>query len=109
MNRIIPRPLVTPNGDIWVAYVEFKHHPDHDKLRAPFKEPPKDLSPLIAPAKGDQILVKRFSGNRWECADCHHAAGRRSLSAGDRGGWLGPAVGVLVRQPEEAISICGRG
>ncbi len=61
-----PAAAVTPNGDIWLAYVEFKHHPDHDKLRAPFKEPPKDLSELSAPAKGDQILVKRFTGNRWE-------------------------------------------
>ena len=57
---------MAPNGDIWLAYVEFRHHPDHDKLRAPYKDPPKDLSVLVAPAKGDQILVKRFTGNRWE-------------------------------------------
>ncbi len=55
----------TANGDIWVAYVEFKHRPDHDQLRAPYKEKPTDLSPLVAKAEGDQILVKRFSGNRW--------------------------------------------
>ncbi len=60
-----PAAAVTPNGDIWLAYVEFKHRPDHDRLRAPYTEPPKDLSLLAAKAEGDQILVKRFSGNRW--------------------------------------------
>jgi hypothetical protein len=60
-----PAAVATPSGDIWVAYVEFKHRADHDQLRAPFKEPPKDLSPLVAKAEGDQILVKHFSGNRW--------------------------------------------
>ena len=60
-----PAAVSSPNGDIWVAYVEFKHRADHDKLRAPFKEPPKDLSPLIAKAEGDQILVKHFSANQW--------------------------------------------
>jgi hypothetical protein len=60
-----PAAVAAPNGDVWVAYVEFKHRPDHDQLRAPYKEPPKDLSPLVAKALGDQILVKRFSGNRW--------------------------------------------
>ena len=61
-----PAAAVAPNGDIWVAYVEFRHHPEHDKLRAPYKDPPKDLSALSAPAEGDQILVKRFAANRWE-------------------------------------------
>jgi Protein of unknown function (DUF3604) len=61
-----PAAAVSTNGDIWVAYVEFKHHPDHDKLRAPYQEKPKDLSVLAAPAQGDQILVKRFTANRWE-------------------------------------------
>ena len=60
-----PAAAVAPNGDIWLAYVEFRHRPDHDKLRAPFKEPPKDLSEYAAPPGGDQILVKRFSENRW--------------------------------------------
>jgi len=60
-----PAAAVAPNGDIWLAYVEFKHRPDHDKLRAPYKEAPKDLSVLVTPAEGDQILVKRFSENRW--------------------------------------------
>jgi hypothetical protein len=54
-----------PNGDLWLAYLEFKHRPDHDKLRAPFKEPPKDLSPLIEKAEGDQVFVMRYSGNQW--------------------------------------------
>jgi hypothetical protein len=60
-----PAAAAAPNGDIWVAYVEFKHRPDHDKLRAPYTERPADLSPLMAKAEGDRIFVKHFSGNRW--------------------------------------------
>ena len=60
-----PAAAVAPNGDVWLAYIEFKHRPDHDKLRAPYKEAPKDLSVLVAPAEGDQILVKHFSQDRW--------------------------------------------
>ena len=51
-----PAAAVAPNGDVWLAYVEFKHRPDHDKLRAPYKEAPKDLSVLVAPAAPLQTI-----------------------------------------------------
>jgi hypothetical protein len=54
-----------PNGDIWLAYLEFRHNQDHDKLRAPLTAAPKDFSGYSAPPGGDQVLVKRFSQNRW--------------------------------------------
>ncbi len=60
-----PVAAAAPNGDLWLAYLEFKHRPDHDQLRAPFKETPKDLSSLMEKAAGDQVFVMRYSGNQW--------------------------------------------
>jgi hypothetical protein len=55
------------NGDIWLAYVEFKHNPDHDRIRHNFVDgvPPKNFDDMTAPTGGDQVLVSRFSGNAW--------------------------------------------
>ena len=60
-----PAAALAPNGDIWLAYLEFRHNPDHDKLRAPLTAAPKDFSGYTAPPGGDQVLVKRLSKSRW--------------------------------------------
>jgi len=54
-----------PNGEIWLAYLQFRHNPDHDKLRAPMTEPIKDLSVYSEPTGGDQVFVKHFADNKW--------------------------------------------
>jgi hypothetical protein len=60
-----PAAAVASNGDIWLAYLQMQHNPNHNQIRAPYTTVPKDLSPLSEPPKGDQILVKHFSGNQW--------------------------------------------
>ncbi len=60
-----PAAAVGPNGDIWLAYLQLQHHPEHNQIRAPYTTAPKDFSKLSEPPKGDQVFVKRFSDNKW--------------------------------------------
>lgn len=60
-----PAAATDKTGAVWLAYVEFRHNPDHDKLRANYRTPPSDLSDRKAPTGGDQILARRYSGGSW--------------------------------------------
>jgi hypothetical protein len=60
-----PVTAATPGGDVWLAYLEFRHNPDHNKLRAPLTEAPTDFKAYAAPTGGDQVFVKRFAQNQW--------------------------------------------
>jgi hypothetical protein len=53
------------NGDVWLAYIQFHHNPDHNSLRAALDSRPKDFSKWKSPTGGDQILVKKYSGGSW--------------------------------------------
>jgi hypothetical protein len=57
-----PAAAVDKSGAIWVAYVEFKHHPEHNRIRANYQERPKNFDDLKAPTGGDRILVQRIAG-----------------------------------------------
>ena len=57
-----PAAAVAPDGEVWIAYLEFKHHPEHNRLRANLKQAPKDFNDWAQPPGGDQILVRRASG-----------------------------------------------
>ncbi len=60
-----PAAVSGPNGEIWLAYLQFRHNPDHDKLRAPLTEPDEDFSKYSEPTGGDQVLVKHFADGKW--------------------------------------------
>lgn len=60
-----PAAAVGANGEIWLAYLQFRHNPDHNKLRAPLTEPVKDFAPYSTPTGGDQVFVKHFADNKW--------------------------------------------
>jgi hypothetical protein len=60
-----PSAAVSPNGEIWLAYIEFKHNPKHDQIRLPMTTAPKDYSVYSEKPGGDQIFVKHFSNNTW--------------------------------------------
>jgi hypothetical protein len=60
-----PAAAASSSGDVWIAYVEFQHHPEHDRLRANLKERPRDFGDYALPPGGDRILVKRASGGAW--------------------------------------------
>ncbi len=53
------------NGEIWLAYVQFHHSPDHVKLRRALHEAPKDFKIYAAPTGGDQIWARRYSNGTW--------------------------------------------
>jgi hypothetical protein len=60
-----PSAAAAPNGDVWLAYVQFRHNPEHNQLRAAVATPLKDFSKLKAPTGGDQIFVRKYSGSSW--------------------------------------------
>jgi hypothetical protein len=60
-----PAAAADKNGNIWLAYLEFKHNPRHDELRANLKEAPKDFSAYKDPPGGDQIVLRKYAGGAW--------------------------------------------
>jgi hypothetical protein len=57
-----PATAVDKQGNVWIAYLEFKHNPDHNTLRANVKTPITDFSKLKAPTGGDQVWLRKLSG-----------------------------------------------
>jgi hypothetical protein len=80
-----PAAAVAPNGDIWLAYLQLQHNPEHNQIRAPYTTAPKDLSKLSEPPKGDQVFVEHFSDNKWSEPIAVSAAG---------GDLYRPAIGI---------------
>ena len=56
-----PALAAAKDGTAWLAYMEFKHYPDHNRLR----NTPKVSDELAAKPGGDQILLMRYSGGDW--------------------------------------------
>ncbi len=54
-----------PNGDAWLAYVQFHHSPDADKIRANPPSMPRDFKIYAEPTGGDQIWARRYSNGTW--------------------------------------------
>ncbi len=60
-----PAAAADRDGNLWLAYLEFRHNAEHDRLRANFTEPPKDLRAWKAPPGGDQVFVMKYSRGKW--------------------------------------------
>ena len=60
-----PAAAADKSGNVWLAYVEFKHHPNHRQLRAPLEQAPTNFDSYKEPPGGDQILVRKFSAGAW--------------------------------------------
>jgi hypothetical protein len=60
-----PSLAAASNGDIWLAYVQFHHSPDHLQLRVSPHQAPTDFSAYREPTGGDQIWVRKYSGGTW--------------------------------------------
>ncbi|MSV29195.1 MAG: hypothetical protein EXQ52_10715, partial [Bryobacterales bacterium] len=56
-----PAAVSDSSGNVWLAYLEFKHHPDHDKIR----NTPDNFDNMTAKPGGDQILVRRYTAGAW--------------------------------------------
>jgi hypothetical protein len=51
--------------DIWLAYVQFHHSPDHLQLRVSPHEAPQDFKQYREPTGGDQIWARKYAGGSW--------------------------------------------
>lgn len=56
-----PAAAADKSGSVWLAYLEFRHNPDHDRIRLATNE--FDL--MSAKTGGDQILLKRYANGAW--------------------------------------------
>jgi hypothetical protein len=52
-------------GDIWMAWVQFHHSRDYNKLRASPPEVPKRFGQYQELTGGDQVWVRRYSQGNW--------------------------------------------
>jgi len=70
------------HGDVWLAYVQFHHSVDADKLRNNPPKVPTDFKLYAEPTGGDQIWARKYSGGKWDEAiavtpaggDCYKTA-----------------------------------
>ncbi|MBM3734218.1 MAG: hypothetical protein FJW39_00395 [Acidobacteria bacterium] len=61
-----PAAAVGANGDVWAAWMEFKHHPEHNRLRSPLKSAPAKFDEFTTKPPGDQIFAARYSNGQWQ-------------------------------------------
>ena len=59
-----PAAAANKNGNVWLAYMEFHHNKDHNRLRANRETPLTDFSELKAPTGGDQILAMKIADGK---------------------------------------------
>jgi len=52
-------------GDVWLTWLEFKHHPDHNRLRANMTEAPANFDELSSAPGGDQVFARKYSNGAW--------------------------------------------
>jgi hypothetical protein len=71
-----PAAAVAPNGDIWIAYVSFAHHREHNRLRANMDSRPANFDDYALAPGGDQLFARRYSGGTWSEPIAITAAGR---------------------------------
>ena len=60
-----PAAATGKDGSVWIAWMEFKHNPDHNRLRANLTEAPANFDRYKEPSGGDQIFARRYTGGSW--------------------------------------------
>lgn len=61
-----PAAAVDATGAVWLAYLEFRHRPEHRRLRTPLSEAPSSFDDMRLPPPWDQVFLVRYSGGNWE-------------------------------------------
>lgn len=59
-----PAAATDKSGTIWLAYMEFRHNPEHNRLRANMQTAPADFSPYKSATGGDQIFLMKIVGGK---------------------------------------------
>jgi hypothetical protein len=60
-----PSAAVDRSGNVWAAYVLFRHHPNHWEMERPMSAPLEKFAQLKEPTGGDQIVVRRYADGTW--------------------------------------------
>jgi hypothetical protein len=60
-----PSAVADREGNVWMAYSAFKHHPRHNQMRVALQAPLQDFAPLKEAPGGDQVLLRKYSGGAW--------------------------------------------
>ena len=60
-----PAAATAKDGTIWLAYTEFVHGKDHDRLRANLKAAPPDFAEYRTATGGDRVLARALSNGSW--------------------------------------------
>ena len=60
-----PSAVADRDGDVWMAYISFRHHPRHNQLRVALRTPLENFEPLRDAPGGDQVLLRKFSAGAW--------------------------------------------
>ncbi len=60
-----PAAAVGASGEVWIAYLQFRHHPEHNRLRANFPEPPANFRDLTTAPGGDRLYARRWANGTW--------------------------------------------
>ncbi len=59
-----PAAVADKSGNVWLAYMEFHHNKDHNRLRANLRTAPTDFSQYKEPTGGDQIFLMKISSGK---------------------------------------------
>ena len=60
-----PAAATAKDGSVWIAWMEFKHHANHNGLRANMTEAPANFDRYKEPPGGDQIFARRYASGTW--------------------------------------------
>jgi hypothetical protein len=70
-----PSAAADRDGNVWIAFVDFKHHARHNELRAALRTPLTDFASLKEAPGGDQVLLRKRAGGQWSEATPITASG----------------------------------
>ncbi|MFN7935737.1 MAG: DUF3604 domain-containing protein [Bryobacteraceae bacterium] len=71
-----PAAASTAAGDVWIAYVQFQHHPEHNRLRANMQAAPAAFGDYTLPPGGDRLFARRWSNGTWSAPIAVTEAGK---------------------------------
>ncbi len=60
-----PASAVAKDGTLWIAYLEFKHAPNHVQLRRNMTQAPSDFSRYSEKPGGDQVFARKYASGTW--------------------------------------------
>src|SRR5262249_45036099 len=60
-----PAAVTDPQGNLWVAYLQFTESPKFSGIRMGMKQPVTNYAELAEPTGGEQVLLTRYREGQW--------------------------------------------